>query len=66
MAKEVGAANIDSCVDSKQYRPYVKVATQEAAAIGITGTPTVFIDGKQWDGSTDLNAEIQTAVDAKG
>ncbi|WP_200846936.1 thioredoxin domain-containing protein [Arthrobacter sp. 18067] len=66
MATEVGAANIDSCVDSKQFRPWVKVATQEAAAIGITGTPTVFIDGKQWDGSTDLNAEIQTAITAKG
>ncbi|WP_347109852.1 DsbA family protein [Paenarthrobacter sp. S56] len=66
MATEVGAANIDSCVDSKQYRPYVKVATQEAAAIGVTGTPTVFVDGKQWDGSTDLNAEIQTAITAKG
>ncbi len=66
MATEVGAANIDTCVDSKQFRPWVKVATQEAAAVGITGTPTVFIDGKQWDGSTDLNAEIQTAVTAKG
>jgi protein-disulfide isomerase len=66
MATEVGAANIDSCVDNKEFRPYVKVATQEAAAIGITGTPTVFIDGKQWDGSTDLNAEIQTAISAKG
>ncbi|MDI2036876.1 DsbA family protein [Paenarthrobacter nitroguajacolicus] len=66
MATEVGAANIDSCVDSKQYRPWVKVATQEAAAIGITGTPTIFVDGKQWDGTTDLNAEIQTAITAKG
>ncbi|WOH19534.1 thioredoxin domain-containing protein [Paenarthrobacter sp. GOM3] len=66
MATEVGAANIDSCVDSKQFRPWVKVATQEAAAIGVTGTPTVFVDGKQWDGSTDLNAEIQTAITAKG
>ncbi|QMU81520.1 thioredoxin domain-containing protein [Paenarthrobacter ureafaciens] len=66
MATEVGAANIDSCVDNKEFRPYVKVATQEAAAIGITGTPTVFVDGKQWDGSTDLNAEIQAAISAKG
>ncbi|MGR0158821.1 DsbA family protein [Paenarthrobacter nitroguajacolicus] len=66
MATEIGAANIDSCVDSKQFRPWVKVATQEAAAIGVTGTPTVFIDGKQWDGKSDLNAEIQTAITAKG
>lgn len=66
MATEIGAANIDSCIDSKQFRPWVKVATQEAAAIGITGTPTVFVDGKQWDGRSDLNAEIQTAITAKG
>jgi protein-disulfide isomerase len=66
MATEIGAANIDSCIDSKQFRPWVKVATQEAAAIGVTGTPTVFIDGKQWDGKSDLNAEIQTAITAKG
>ncbi|MEV4952758.1 MULTISPECIES: DsbA family protein [Paenarthrobacter] len=66
MATEIGAANIDSCIDSKQFRPWVKVATQEAAAIGVTGTPTVFIDGKQWDGRSDLNAEIQTAIGAKG
>ncbi|WP_026005684.1 thioredoxin domain-containing protein [Arthrobacter sp. M2012083] len=66
MATEIGAANIDSCIDSKQFRPWVKVATQEAAAIGVTGTPTVFIDGKQWDGRSDLNAEIQTAITAKG
>ncbi|MFW0772570.1 DsbA family protein [Paenarthrobacter nitroguajacolicus] len=66
MATEIAAANIDSCIDSKQFRPWVKVATQEAAAIGITGTPTVFVDGKQWDGRSDLNAEIQAASDAKG
>lgn len=66
MATEIGAANIDSCIDSKQFRPWVKVATQEAAAIGVTGTPTVFVDGKQWDGRSDLNAEIQTAITAKG
>ncbi|MFP3578907.1 thioredoxin domain-containing protein [Arthrobacter sp. fls2-241-R2A-200] len=65
MATEVGAANIDSCVDSKQFRPFVKVATQEAAAIGVSGTPTVFVDGKQWDGTSDFNAVVQAAIDAK-
>lgn len=65
MATEAGSANIDSCIDTKQYRPYVKYSTELAANIGITGTPTVFVDGKQWAGTTDLAAEIQTAVDAK-
>lgn len=64
LASGIGA-DINSCVDDKTFRPYVKYSTQLASNIGITGTPTVFIDGKQWDGGTDLNAEIQAAIDAK-
>ncbi|MFB9653015.1 DsbA family protein [Pseudarthrobacter oxydans] len=64
LASDIGA-DINSCVDDKTFRPYVKYSTELAANTGITGTPTVFIDGKQWDGATDLNAEIQAAIDAK-
>jgi protein-disulfide isomerase len=64
LATDIGA-DINSCVDDKTFRPYVKYSTELAANTGITGTPTVFIDGKQWDGGTDLNAEIQAAIDAK-
>jgi protein-disulfide isomerase len=64
LASEIGA-DINSCVDDRTFRPYVKYSTELASNTGITGTPTVFIDGKQWDGSTDLNAEIQAAIDAK-
>ncbi|OAE00800.1 thioredoxin domain-containing protein [Arthrobacter sp. OY3WO11] len=64
LASDIGA-DINSCVDDKTFRPYVKYSTELAANSGITGTPTVFIDGKQWDGRTDLNAEIQAAIDAK-
>src|SRR3954469_25641598 len=69
MAADVGAAGIDQCVDDKTYRPYVKHTTQEATVIGVTGTPTVFVDGKQW--GTGESAQIpfdqflQSAVDAK-
>lgn len=65
MASDIGA-NIGSCVDDKKFRPYVKYSTTLAANTGITGTPTIFVDGKQWDGATDLNADIQTAITAKG
>jgi protein-disulfide isomerase len=58
-------ADINSCVDDKTFRPYVKYSTDLAANTGISGTPTVFVDGKQWDGASDLNAEIQAAIDAK-
>ena len=65
LASDIGA-DINSCVDEKTFRPYVKYSTDLAANTGITGTPTVFIDGKKWEGSTDLNADIQAAIDAKG
>ncbi|WP_406633994.1 DsbA family protein [Pseudarthrobacter quantipunctorum] len=64
LASDIGA-DINSCVDDKTFRPYVKYSTELAANSGISGTPTVFIDGKQWDGGTDLNAEIQAAIDSK-
>jgi protein-disulfide isomerase len=70
IATDVGAKNIDTCVDNKTYRPYVKYSTQAAAATGVSGTPTAFVDGKQWgkgdSASIDLMPFIQAAVDAKG
>lgn len=69
MATDAGAQNIDKCVDDKTYRPYVKYATQEAQAIGVTGTPTVFVEGKQWgkgdSAQTPFDQFLQSAVDAK-
>jgi protein-disulfide isomerase len=69
MATDVGAASIDKCVDDKTYRPYVKYTTKEAAAIGVTGTPTVFVEGKQWgkgdSAQTPFPDFLQAAIDAK-
>ena len=69
MATDTGAKSIDKCVDDKTYRPYVKYTTQEAAAIGVTGTPTVFVEGKQWgkgaSAQTPFEQFLQAAVDAK-
>ena len=41
LASDMGV-NIDSCVNDKTYRPYVKFTTKEAAAIGVSGTPSVW------------------------
>jgi len=69
MASEVGAKDISSCVENKTYRPWVKYTTQEAAAIGVTGTPTVLVDGKQWgkgdSAQTEFPAFVEAAIKAK-
>ena len=69
MATDIGAKSIDTCVDEKTYRPTSSTTTLEAAAIGVTGTPTVFVDGKQWgkgeSAQTQFDEFLQAAIDAK-
>lgn len=69
IAKGVGA-NIDQAVDDKTYRPQVKYDTQLAISSGVSGTPTVFVDGKQWGvgdaAKTPFDQFLDTAVAAKG
>ncbi|MFC9354870.1 DsbA family protein [Arthrobacter sp. NPDC057013] len=64
LATDVGAKSIDSCVENKTYRPWVKYTTQEAAAIGVTGTPTVLVDGKQWGKGDSAQTEFPAFLDA--
>jgi len=70
MATDIGAKNIDTCVDQKTYRPFVKFSTKEASAIGVTGTPTVLVDGQQWgkgsSAQTPFPDFLQAAITAKG
>jgi protein-disulfide isomerase len=70
LATDVGAQDISKCVDDRTYRPYVLFTTKEAAAIGVTGTPTVFVDGKQWgkgdSAQTPFPDFLQAAIAAKG
>jgi protein-disulfide isomerase len=70
MATDIGAKPIDSGVDDKTYRPFVKFTTKQAAAIGVTGTPTVFVDGQQWgkgaSAQTPFPDFLQAAIAAKG
>lgn len=70
MATDIGAKPIDSCADDKTYRPFVKFTTKQAAAIGVTGTPTVFVDGQQWgkgaSAQTPFPDFLKAAIAAKG
>lgn len=47
-ATEAGSADISSCVDNKTYRPLVAYTSALASAHGINATPTLFVDGQQW------------------
>lgn len=51
--------DIGSCVKDDTYRPAVAYTTAKAKAAGVGGTPTVFVDGKNWaiDGAEDTFAD---------
>lgn len=47
MASAAGA-DVASCIEDNTYRPMVKYTTAKAQEAGVRGTPTVFVNGKNW------------------
>lgn len=41
-------ADVASCIEDDTYRPMVKYASAKAQESGVRGTPTVFVNGKNW------------------
>jgi protein-disulfide isomerase len=71
LIKAAGATNasVTSCVNNESYKDWVTANTNrtvgEASLADPTdgqfGTPTVFINGKRWTGTTDVIADITAA-----
>ena len=59
MASGLGA-DVNGCIDGNTYRPFVKYTGATARADGVTGTPTVFVNGQNWAESAQ---EGQTFTD---
>ncbi|MDP5227786.1 MULTISPECIES: thioredoxin domain-containing protein [Arthrobacter] len=62
IAKDVGAKDISQCVNDKTFRPFVLAVTKEAASVGVNGTPTVFVDGKQYGAGADAQTDFPTLL----
>ena len=65
-AKELGAnsATFDSCLDSGKYRQAVLDDLKYGQSVGVQGTPSFFINGKQISGAQPYEA-FKTAFDAE-
>jgi protein-disulfide isomerase len=57
-AKEVGlnVGSFDRCLASGKYKAVVQRDLQESAQLGLTGTPTIFINGREISGNQPLEA----------
>lgn len=69
MASDLGA-DVGGCVDGNTYRPFVKYTGASARADGVTGTPTVFVNGQNWSESAEEGQSFtdwaQSVMDQQG
>jgi protein-disulfide isomerase len=67
LAKQVGVTGIDACVNKETFSPWIEDAREKGLDDGVTGTPTIKIDGKDVSGANNTIAsvaDIQKAIDA--
>lgn len=62
LAEEHGVTGINDCVKDGKFRPFVKFTTEAATEHGITGTPTIFINGEMWDLQGDFDTVLNEAI----
>ena len=64
IAKRLGLdqAKFDQCLGDPSVLNAVRAETNQGRSLGIQGTPTLFINGKQYSGGLDLNS-ISSAID---
>ena len=53
-----------ACLDGKKYEDAVKQNTTEGVSLGVTGTPTIFINGEKLVGAQPFSA-LKSLIDAK-
>lgn len=65
MAKDSGA-DVGKCIDDGTFRPFVGFTNQAALADSIAGTPSTFIQGKEWDANAepDFASVVEAAIKA--
>jgi protein-disulfide isomerase len=59
---DLGYTGLDECIRTEKYVPWVKEAKKKGQDRGVSGTPAVFVDGKQIENPSAQ--AIQAAVDA--
>ena len=62
VAQDAGVPGIDACIDEGRFVPWLSEPRDAARDRGVTGTPTVLVDGEKVDDPTA--AALQTAIDA--
>ena len=64
LARGIGVdpAKYNDCMDSRRYAGRVEASHEEGAALGVSGTPTFFVNGRQLDGRRYANSDAFKAL----
>lgn len=57
-------ADVSGCIDKGDFRSFVQYTTTAAQVDGVTGTPTIFIQDKEFTLGGDFVAEVEAAMEA--
>ncbi|MCD9197198.1 DsbA family protein [Aeromicrobium wangtongii] len=66
-AKQAGVTGIDSCIKKRTFARWIDDAREKGQKDGVSGTPTIRVDGKDVSGADNTIAtvaDIQKAIDA--
>ena len=57
-AKQAGLdlAKYDACVDAQRYDGRIQASVEEGTALGVSGTPTFFVNGRRYGGRSTSDA----------
>jgi protein-disulfide isomerase len=61
--KELDVLQLERCMDTKATEPEVAKSIAEAKALGVGGTPTVFVNGRQLVGPAAAWANLRMVID---
>lgn len=61
--REIDALQLEHCMDSKATQPEIEKSIAEAKALGVTGTPTLFVNGRLLTGQSAQWAALRQVID---
>lgn len=62
IARDAGATDPEPCLESSRFVPWLNEAGETARERGVTGTPSVFIDGEKLEDTTKIRSALADAT----
>lgn len=62
LAEQAGVTGLDSCIESGRFVPWLNEVREVANDRGVTGTPSVFVDGKKLKDPATVRSAVEAAL----